>query len=144
MTKTNQTVTCFNEGFSCSQAVFSTYAVELGMERATALRTAGAFGGGIAGRGETCGAVTGALMALGLKYGKSDPGDQAARDKTYALAHEFIERFEAKHGSILCSTLTGCDMTNAAQKQAASESGIFKTLCPELVRTAAQILEEIW
>ena len=52
---------CFNETFNCAQAVFSAFARELGLDREMALKTAAAFGGGMAGTGATCGAVTGAL-----------------------------------------------------------------------------------
>lgn len=69
MNQSERAVACFKEGFSCSQAVFSTFAPQLGLECELALKVAGLFGGGMGRLGEVCGAVTGALMALGLKYG---------------------------------------------------------------------------
>ncbi|MFZ5631777.1 MAG: C-GCAxxG-C-C family protein [Bacillota bacterium] len=62
-------VSSFQEGALCSQALFSTCAVKLGLDRETAMKIATPFGGGMARLGETCGAVTGALMVIGLKYG---------------------------------------------------------------------------
>ena len=58
----------FKNGFNCSQAVFTTFAVDLGMSEEMALKVATQFGGG-ARKGEMCGAVSGALMVLGMKYG---------------------------------------------------------------------------
>ena len=70
----------FEEGFNCSQAVFSAWAEELGLDRETALRVATAFGGGMGHRGDTCGAVTGAFMAIGLKHGRLRADDEETRD----------------------------------------------------------------
>jgi C_GCAxxG_C_C family probable redox protein len=140
----DQALDCFRSGFSCSQAVFSTYAESLGVDRTTALKTAGAFGAGIAGRAEMCGAVSGALMAIGLKHGKSEPKDNTSRDHTYVLANEFLSRFNNLHGSILCRELVGYDLSQPDQYQAARQAGAFKETCPQLVRQAGLLLEEIW
>ena len=133
----------FAEGFNCAQAVFSAYAVEAGIERETALRIAGAFGAGIASRGELCGAVSGACMAIGLKYGKVQAEDNAAREKTYGLVREFMRRFEEKHGSIVCKDLIQFDVSDPEQYQAARQANVFKNQCPNFVNDAAVILEEL-
>jgi C_GCAxxG_C_C family probable redox protein len=134
---------CFDEGFSCSQAVFSTFAVEQGLEKETALRVSGAFGGGMAGRGEICGAASGAFMAIGLKYAKVRADDSASRDKTYALCSEFSRRFEEEFGSLQCRTILGYNLSSPEEYQAAKEAGIFKSKCSQVVGIAAQILVEI-
>ena len=67
MNKRTLALAQFDKGFACSQAVFSAYAEDLGLDQETALKIAGPFGGGTGRKAETCGAVTGALMALGLK-----------------------------------------------------------------------------
>jgi C_GCAxxG_C_C family probable redox protein len=123
--------------------VLSSFGEELGLDRERALRVAGAFGGGMARRGETCGAVTGALMVIGLKYGKTKAGDDGAREKTYELVGEFIKRFKSRHGSICCRELLGCDLSNPEGREAAYEKGLFTTLCPQLVRDVGEILEHI-
>ncbi len=69
----------FQEGFSCSQAILSTYGEEVGLARSLGLKLAAGFGGGMA---ETCGAVTGAFMVVGLKHGRTKVGDSTARGKT--------------------------------------------------------------
>jgi C_GCAxxG_C_C family probable redox protein len=93
--------------------------------------------------GETCGAVTGAFMVIGLKYGKARDEDDGARDRTYELVGEFVARFKDRHGSIVCRELLGCDLSNPEGLTTAREKGLFETLCPHLVRDAAEILEEI-
>jgi C_GCAxxG_C_C family probable redox protein len=115
----------------------------LGLDHELALRVAGAFGGGMARMGETCGAVTGALMAIGLKYGMTKAKDEGARDKTYKLAQELVTRFKERHRSIICRELLGYDLSSPEGRKAAHDKGLFSTLCPELVRDAVEILEQM-
>ena len=140
MSKVEDAVSRFQNGHSCSQAVFSTYAESLGMEGETALRVAAGFGGGMGRMGRTCGAVTGALMTLGLKHG----GSQAqAKEKTYELVREFAGRFKARHGSLDCSDLLGCDISTPEGREQIEQQQLHSTLCPKIVRDAAEILEEL-
>src|SRR4030066_960128 len=98
---------CFNEGFMCSQAVLSAYAEQFGLDHEAALRVSAAFGGGMGRMGETCGAVTGAFMVIGLKYGRTAVQDPQSHEKTTRLVKEFVDRFKAIHGSIVCRELLG-------------------------------------
>jgi C_GCAxxG_C_C family probable redox protein len=143
MNRTDTAVAVFSEGFSCSQAVFSAFSEELGLDRAAALKISTAFGGGMASMGLTCGAVTGALMVIGLKNGRTEAIDAAAKEKTYELAKEFVRRFSERHGFIVCRELLGVDISTPEGKERASEQGLFSTLCPRFVADAAEILEEI-
>jgi C_GCAxxG_C_C family probable redox protein len=130
----------FSRGFNCAQAVFSTFAKHYGLDEQTALKISAAFGAGMARRGDTCGAVTGALMALGL----ARLGTQAEdKERNYQLAQEFMRSFSGKHGSLLCRELIGCDLGTPDGRQQAQDSGITKTLCPMLVREAVEILQHL-
>ena len=104
---------------------------------------AGAFGAGMARTGQTCGAVTGALMVIGLKHGQTQGEDKQAKEKTYALAHEFLERFKARNGALLCRELLGYDIGAPEGMQAAKDKGLFAALCPRLVANAVEILKEL-
>ena len=136
-------VESFESGFSCSQAVFAAFSEDLGLEREKALRIAQPFGGGIARSGSTCGAVTGALLVIGLKHGRCRVEDEAAREKTYALVLELITRFRERHGSIICRELLGVDLSTAAGHDEAKRRGAFTKLCPRFVAGAVEILEAI-
>jgi C_GCAxxG_C_C family probable redox protein len=136
-------VSCFQEGFSCAQAVLSAYGPRCGLDRELALKVAGAFGGGMGHMGHVCGAVTGAFMVIGLKYGKTRAEDDETRDKAYCLVQEFAERFKSRNGSIVCRELLECDISTPAGLELAREQGRFETLCPRLVQDAAEIIEEI-
>ncbi len=93
--------------------------------------------------GLTCGAVTGGLMVIGLKLGQMKAGDMEARQRTYALAQEFVHRFTACHGSISCRDLLGANISDPEQRRALQERGAFDTLCPQFVSRAVHILEEL-
>ena len=123
--------------------MLSSFGEQFGLARELALRVAGAFGGGMARMGETCGAVTGALMAIGLKYGMTQAKDEAAREKTYKLAQEFMTRFKARHNSLVCRELLGYDLSTSEGRKGAYEKGLFTTLCPQLVRDAVEILDQM-
>jgi len=143
MNRAQQAVASFKEGFSCSQAVAAAWSELLDLDRHKALKIAQAFGGGMARMGLTCGAVTGACMVIGLKYGKIRAEDDEAKEKTYALVHDFIKKFKARHGSIVCRELIGVDLDTPAGHDQAVERGIFENLCSKYVRDAVKILEQI-
>ena len=136
-------VELFRSGFSCSQAVLAAYSESLDLKRELALKIAQPFGGGIAQRGELCGAVAGAFLVIGLKHGRTRPDDDAAKQTTYGLMREFIRRFQTVHGTIICRELLGYDLSTPEGHDQAAEQGLFDSLCPELVKTAASILEEL-
>jgi C_GCAxxG_C_C family probable redox protein len=131
-----------NAGFNCSQSVFAALAPGLGVDQKTALMISAAFGGGIARSGETCGAVSGALMAIGLKDGFSVP-DPAAKERIYKLGQQFMARFAAQHGSTRCRDLLGCDLSTPEGLADAKQRTLFKTQCPLYVQAAAQIASEM-
>lgn len=141
--KSDLAMHCFNNGFNCAQAVFTTYCEELGLDTEIALKISGAFGGGMGHIGETCGAVTGAFMLIGLKYGKSKVDDNNAKEKTYALVQEFNKVFKADFGSVKCKELIKYDISIDEEMQKAREEGVFKSVCPLLVKRAVEIIEEI-
>lgn len=93
--------------------------------------------------GETCGALTGAFMVIGLKHGKTRADDDEAREKTYELVNDFTARFKARHNSIVCRELLGHDLGTEEGREAVAGKNLFLTLCPAFVRTAGEILEEI-
>lgn len=142
MDRAEQAIEIFKAGFNCSQAVLAAVAEDLGLEYTKALAVAAGFGGGMRMAGP-CGAVSGACMAIGLKYGKTTPEDDPARDKTYALVQEFASRFRALHHSVFCRDLIGCDMSTPEGYAEAKEKRVFLDICPRLVADAVKILEEV-
>lgn len=135
-------VATFRNGINCAQAILSAWGPRHGLDRETALRLGGAFGSGM-NMGETCGAVTGALMVIGLRSAKVSHAGFLTRDRTERETLEFLERFKARNGTVSCKELLGCDLGTPAGRAAARRDRSFKTRCPKFVRDAAEILEEI-
>jgi C_GCAxxG_C_C family probable redox protein len=140
MTSADTAASRFEHGYSCSQAVFSTFAERLGMDNETAVKVASGFGGGMGRMAGTCGAVTGAFMVLGLKHGGPDG---KSKERTYELVRRFAERFRERHGTLECRDLLGCDIGTPEGQQAFKEQKLHATVCTGLVRDAAEIVEEI-
>ena len=143
MTKADIALASFNKGITCSSSVFSAFAEELGLDDKTAKKIGCGFGAGISRTGNICGAVSGAIMVIGLRYGKAEQGDDAATEKTRALTRHFIEEFTRRNGSVNCSELLGYNLNNTDEYEQARGKKLFVTKCPELVRDAADILEKI-
>ena len=133
----------FEKGFSCAPAVLSAYAERLGLEEALALKIACGFGGGIGRMGRTCGAVTGAVMVIGLKHGQADANDEESRQRTHKLVKEFIDRFVTLHGSIECKELINYDLSDPAELRLAKKNKVFQNKCTGFVYDSARILEDI-
>lgn len=143
MTKADDAHRFFLSRFTCSAAVFSAFSKDLGLDVDTARKIACGFGAGVSKTGSICGAVSGAIMVIGLAHGKVKEGDDAATEKTRALVRQFIQEFTERNGSVNCTELLGFNLSDPAEYEAARESGIFLDKCPLLVRDAADILESI-
>jgi C_GCAxxG_C_C family probable redox protein len=91
----------------------------------------------------TCGAVTGAFMVIGLKYGRTSTEDKQAKEETYRRVREFTHKFVVRTGSVICKDLMGCDISTAEGLEYAKQQNIGNTLCPRFVRDSVEILEEI-
>jgi C_GCAxxG_C_C family probable redox protein len=133
----------FLEGYNCAQAVLACCGRDYGLPHQTAINIAQAFGGGIGRTGNICGAVTGALMLIGFKCGIKNAKDVAAKQEAHRLAREFMERFRAHNGSIICCDLLGCDISTDKGMKEAHAKGLTTTICPKLVKDGAEIIEEV-
>ncbi|MCL2467285.1 MAG: C-GCAxxG-C-C family protein [Micrococcales bacterium] len=138
--RVGEVVESFAGGLYCSQAVLSAYCEEHGLDKTTARKLSCGLAAGMARLGSTCGAVTGAALVIGLKHGSSRPGDGQAVEETFALIQEFDERFVEAHGSTSCRDLLGVDLRHGDPALATQQ---VKTICPGLVKDAAEILESI-
>ena len=132
----------FEQKYHCSQAVLTAFAGELGLSEKQALKLGGCFGGGMC-LGEVCGACTGALMVLGMKYGQCELGDTDSRLKTNDITVKFLEQFRKENGSYICNELLGCDIAAPEGKAYAREHKLFTEFCPKMVVSAVKIVEQL-
>ncbi len=143
MSNQEYAVTCFSEGFNCAQAVLSSRSEDFGLSKEMAFKVAGAFGSGMGQLDETCGAVTGALMLIGLKYGKFMKGDTESKDRAYACVKNYTDQFRKEYGSIRCTDLIKYDLSNPEELAAARKAGVFQSVCPKLVEASVRIVESL-
>jgi C_GCAxxG_C_C family probable redox protein len=104
-------------------------------------RIAFGFAGGIGNTGSVCGAVAGAVMAIGLKMEKGDTMDEALR--TFAVVQEFRRRFEAEMETINCRELTGMEMSTKEQIEQFMNSDIPQTVCFPAVGIAYRLVVDL-
>ena len=143
MSKAENARSTFKQGFNCSQAVLSAFGEEFGLDPVMAYRVAAAFGGGMGHLGETCGAVTGAFMVIGLKYGMTIADGSQSHREAFSAVQDFVEKFTSRHGSIVCRDLLGVDIKDPNAFREAKKQGIPQKICPKLVQDAAEIVETL-
>lgn len=132
----------FAKGYNCAQAVFAAFAPQLGMTEEQALSAGYCFGSGMR-KGEVCGAVTGALMAIGLKYGGFSSGDADGKAKADKACADMMNKFSEENGSYLCRGLLGYDITRQQDLEQIKSLGLFTSFCPKMVDSAARIVSQI-
>jgi C_GCAxxG_C_C family probable redox protein len=134
----------FKKGYNCAQAVICPFSQDFQIDPETAFRVSCGFGGGIARLQYTCGAVTGAAMVLGLKYGKPvDENYAKAKTDTYKQVRRLIEEFKKRNNATDCRELLGYDMNDEEQQKQIKEKNLHATICEKLVGDCVEILEEI-
>ena len=142
MDKTEIASDLFLHGYNCAQAVFATFAEDYGMDREMALKVADPLGGGVR-CGEICGAVTGAALVIGLRYGHSDPEDTESKERCISETKEFRQRFLNYNGNIVCRDILGVDVCEDDGRKFALEHNLFHTVCVDMVKSAVEILEDM-
>jgi len=133
----------FNNGFNCAQSVVAAFAPEFGISRELSLKLATGLGAGVNYQGNTCGAVTGAYIILGLRFGVDKPHDTKAKNKYRELADRFTEEFLKHYDSVNCRNLLQADVSDPAALQKLREANVFNDFCPKLVKRASLILEQM-
>ena len=150
----------FMAGIDCSQVVTGACAEKMGMTKEQARKMSACslvipifsahapekmsacFGGGMM-CGETCGAVTGALMVLGMVFGHSEENDGDQKGVMAGKVAEFKKRFLEKYPSDMCREILGHDISKPDEMDKVLEKGLMFDLCPQIVLDVLPILEEL-
>ena len=133
----------FFNGYNCSQSVVAAFADISDIPKDDLLKLACSFGGGMGRLGETCGAVTGAYMVIGLKHGQKANDDEDSREHTYKLVQNFETSFKARHQTTHCLELLGCSLRTSEGQQKFKDEDLKNKVCAPCVENAVQILESI-
>lgn len=134
----------FEEGYDCAQVVFHYWAEKLGLDGKVAHRISTGFGAGML-QGETCGAIIGAYMALGLKYGACEPGRAGEEQRVASIIKDvqFRDRLLEKYPSTMCKELLDADFSTSEGAKKIRDQKLMITFCPRLVADVLDILDEI-
>jgi C_GCAxxG_C_C family probable redox protein len=144
MNRSDKALEYFRDKFNCSQSVFAVFGQEDGLSENHCLKIGCAFGAGMGRQQLTCGAVTGALLALGLKYGKAIGDAEENKQQTYEMTREFFKEFVAMHGTTSCrELLKGLDINDPDDHQQIIDQGLFEILCEKYVTDSVRIVEKI-
>ncbi|MBA7613860.1 hypothetical protein ES703_21118 [subsurface metagenome] len=131
------------EEFLCSEAVLMALAKYLGVESKLIPKIATGFGAGIGRQGEVCGALSGAVMGLGLKFGRDVPGFTEDDRRPYWYTTELMEGFRELHGHLRCGDLLGLDLTDPEDYRKYSERKLWATKCRDLITSATEQAYEL-
>lgn len=138
--KREKAINLFENGCNCSQAVLLAFAEEFDLNKEKAIALSVPFGGGMSKQGKTCGCLSGALMVIGLKFGKDSTKVIANRGNSYIMGKEFIHRFYSEFGAIDCRDLIKLDLNKKADLEQASKY-VFGNRCKNMVGKTAEILQ---
>ena len=143
--KTNQTkaIAAFKSGLNCAQSVVVAFAEDLNFGKEAALNTAVGFGGGMGRMQETCGAVTGAFMVLGIYNSAKYQDNLALKNATYPMIREFDTKFKSIHQTTNCRALLQCDLSSEQGHTFAVENKLFEKICEKCIADAVGIVEEL-
>jgi len=134
----------FLAGYNCAQAVLYSFCDDLRFDKDMALRLACGFGVGMGRKQEVCGAITGGIITIGLKYGRGEGQDKTRTEETYGKVLELMSRFESKHSTSICRTLlNGCDLNTADGQRHFKENDLLNKTCKGCVKTVVDTLESI-
>jgi C_GCAxxG_C_C family probable redox protein len=131
-----------NEGYNCAQSVLLTMFEHWNGRSQLIPKIATGFGGGIGRCGSVCGALSGGVMALGIKYGSNEPSVEK-RLRAYELAQKLYKQFEKNHGSVLCQVLIGYDLSNPEELEKAKKAKVFDEKCVNFVRKTIESMLEL-
>ncbi len=135
-----QAMTYFSTDYNCSQSVMKSILEAKGLDFDEIFHLAAGFGGGVGLQGHICGAVSGAVAAIGVINGTKFDDAKQHKEATYGSVAKFMHKFKQKNGSIICDDLTGIEMADITAHDRAIEDGTFEKVCPGYVKDAVRIV----
>ena len=141
-TKSDLATAHFHSGFNCAQSVAAVFCEKYGVDKNAVVTMCSGLGAGFRS-GEICGAVSGAVLVIGFKYGQNIVEDKAAKDNCNTKTVEFMNLFRTKNESVVCRDILGFDLSIKEEYEQAQEQNLFKTTCVDMVKSAVELLEEL-
>jgi C_GCAxxG_C_C family probable redox protein len=133
----------FRAGLNCAQAVLTTYSDKYRVDKGTALNMSCGFGGGMGRLQETCGAVTGSFMVIGLHICSKSTDNKERKEKTYSLIREFDRQFRNLHGTLKCQDLLKVDLKTPEGQKAFHDNKLDEKVCEKCIADSIKIIDEM-
>lgn len=141
--KTEKAIRSFRSGLNCSQSVLNAYSDEMFIDNEFALSVSCGFGGGMGRLQETCGAVTGSFMVLGIYNSKKFADNKIRKEQTYAMIQKFSKKFKSIHSVMDCKTLMNCDLNTDEGQRYVVENNLHERVCEKCIADSIGIIEEM-
>ena len=141
--KKDTAIDSFQSGYNCAQSVLKAFSEDLNLNEAQALNMASGFGAGMGRLQETCGAVTGAFMVIGLYNSLAFQLNENRNDITTKMIQEFQIRFKAKHGTTACKELLNCDLNTDEGQSMFQEKNLHKKVCQKCITDTVDLLVDV-
>ncbi|MEI7833603.1 MAG: C-GCAxxG-C-C family protein [bacterium] len=136
-------VDLFDERYACGEAILMAYGPDYGLDRDLAQRLALPLAGGMGHLAKTCGAVTGAMLVLGLNTRATTPDEMELRVQTLGAVQQLVAEFTKLHGTLDCSALLGVDISTSEGYAEFAGSDLINTHCASFVKEVTEIIERI-
>lgn len=141
--RTEKAISGFRSGLNCAQAVLTAYSDELNFDQNMAINISSGFGAGMGRLQETCGAVTGSYMVLGIYNGNKYPDNKVKKEVTYSMIQKFTADFKEMNTFSDCKSLLNCDLKTEAGQLFAKENNLFGTTCEKCISDSISIIEKL-
>lgn len=144
MKRSEIAVAKFLGGYNCAQSVLYSFCDDLNIDKNLALKLSCGFGAGMGRKEEVCGAVSGGIMVIGMKYGRGENQDRTNTDQTYQKTRELMDKFNEKYDTYICrKLLEGCELTTSEGQKEFKEKDLLNKVCKHCVSYVVEILEDI-
>lgn len=143
MERSEQAEELFLTGYNCAQSVVLSFADDLKFSKELAQKMAAGFGGGLGKQQKTCGAITGAIMVLGILKGEQVNNNDELKSQAYGSVNELIREFVAEYKTTECIDLIGCDLNTPEGSEKFKEENVMENVCAGCVQKAVKIVEAI-
>ena len=133
----------FKSGLNCAQSVVAAFADDLHFKIDQALEMSAGFGAGMGRLQETCGAVTGAFMVLGMYNSRKYSDNKEIKEASYAMIQQYNKRFTAVHATTNCRSLLNCDLRTPEGQRQFQNNNLHEEVCEKCISTSVKIIEDL-
>lgn len=143
MTKNELAISFFRSGYNCAQSVFAVFCEDLKIDKEVALRISAGFGSGMGRLQGTCGAVTGAFMAIGSFNSNIYDSNADRKAKSVEMIQAYNEKFLELHNTTDCRDLLGCNLRTQEGHDYFVDNKLSEKICEKCISDSISILKNL-